>query len=141
MSGRQTRNTVEGVNWWLYVRRIAGTEVQVEISRRTGLLGPTLSRWKSGTQGVDPDSAATFARAYGRPVVEAFVAAGFLTEAEAKVRPAAAPNYSQLTNDQLLDLVRERMTQDARRTSIGAVPDQLAADVDHDPPRAFGDQS
>lgn len=100
------------MSWKQYVGRIAKGSSQVEIAAAAQVTGPTVSRWMSEKQGVDPIAAANFARAYKRPVLEAFVAAGFLTPAEAAVRPAGAPDFSQLTNDELLELVRTRMREE-----------------------------
>lgn len=96
------------MSWWEYVQRIADTTRQRDIAERTGIDATNVTRWKSG-QVPKAAMVAEFARAYERPVLEAFVAAGFLTPDEAKVRPAPAPDYSQLTNDELLELVRRRM--------------------------------
>lgn len=96
------------MSWWEYVERIANTSRQRDISDRTGIDATNVTRWKSG-QVPKADLVAQFARGYGRPVLEAFVAAGFLTPEEAKVRPAPAPDFSQLSNDELLELVRQRM--------------------------------
>lgn len=103
-----------------YVRRTAGAVTQTEVARAAKVTGPTVSRWVNGKQGVDPAAAANFARTYGRPVLEAFVAAGFLTADEAKVRPAAAPDFTQLTNDELLELVRARMREEGERHDSAA---------------------
>lgn len=97
------------MSWWSYVQKHAGDDTQAVIAQRSGVTAPTVSRWSTGKQGVDPKAAAAFARAYGRPVLEAFVAAEFLTAKEAKARPAQAPDLTQLTNQQLLDLVASRM--------------------------------
>jgi hypothetical protein len=96
------------MSWWHYVLRTALTESPKELSAETGIDGPNFSKWKAG-QIPGPTLVAKFARAYERPVLEAFVAAGFLTAEEAKVRPSAAPDLSRLTNDELLELVRARM--------------------------------
>lgn len=102
------------MSWWEYVERTAQTSRQRDISDKTGIDATNVSRWKSG-QVPKPSFVAEFARAYRRPVLEAFVAAGFLTEAEAKVRPAGRPNFSQLSNDELLELVRARMGEGGER--------------------------
>lgn len=68
-----------------------------------------VSRWLKGQQGVEAALAIRFAKAVGDNPLSALVAAGYLTAEEAKVRPVAAPDFSQLTNDELLELVRQRM--------------------------------
>lgn len=129
------------MSWNEYLRQIAGEVGQAEIARAAGVTAPTVSRWLKGNQGVDPVAAANFARHYRRPVLEAFVAAGFLTPNEAKVRPIAAPDYSALSNEELLELVRSRMTQGGGEHGFGSAPmkqqrgdyDLAADDQDVDP--------
>lgn len=121
------------MSWTEYLRRIAGSGAgQAEIARAAKVATPTVSRWLSGEQGVKPAAAANFARAHGRPVLEAFIAAGFLTAEEASARPSVAPDYTQLTNDELLGLVRARMREErdrhdsaaATKTAEPGLPDQ-----------------
>jgi transcriptional regulator with XRE-family HTH domain len=92
--------------WWRYVTEVAGGDSQAKLARRTGLSPATVSRW----QGADPrpHNVAVFAAAYGRPVLEAFVAAGFLTEQQARAQVVRA-DPTVLTDDELLAEVRARM--------------------------------
>lgn len=78
---RECAHRLHAVTWWEYVQRIAGTSSPSEIGRRTGIGQSSIGRWDSSSP--KPESVATFARTYERPVLEAFVAAGFLTEEEA----------------------------------------------------------
>lgn len=96
------------MTWWAYVQRHAEGENNSVIARKVGLTPSSVGRWAKDTR-PDPIPAAAFARAYGRPVLEAFVAAGFLTPEEAKQRPSAAPSLASLTDDDLLNEVRRRM--------------------------------
>lgn len=73
-------------SWWEYVQRVSGHALQTEIADRVEINQGTVSRWKSG-ESVRPISVAAFARAYDRPVLEAFVAAGFLTTADISAQP------------------------------------------------------
>lgn len=107
------------MNWPKYLRRHMGSRNQTEVARLVDVTPPTVSRWLTGQQGVDAAVAIRFAKAVGDNPLSALVAAGYLTEVEAKARPAAAPDYSQLTNDELLQLVRERMSVE-RSGSSGA---------------------
>lgn len=99
------------MSWWEYVERHAPGWTQVDIARAAEVSSPTVSRWASGKQGVDPLPAARLARAFGRPVLEAFIAAGYLTAAEAGERPQPAPSLDQLTDDQLLAEMRARLQE------------------------------
>lgn len=110
------------MSWAEYVKRHAGDDINRVVADKSGVTEPTVSRWKNGGQGINAAAAAAFARAYGRPVLEAFIAAGFLTADEAKVRPAAAPDYSQLSNDELLELVRSRMQEGGGAHADRAAP-------------------
>lgn len=114
------------MSWWAYVTQTSGTDSPRSMQAVTGIDSPNYSRWKSGHI-PKADLVAQFARAYGRPVLEAFVAAGFLTEGEAKVRPAARVDFTKLTNDELLRIVRDRMSAQetiSHGTSIADRPDE-----------------
>lgn len=110
MTPPQKRNTVGPVSWWTYVVQTSGTESPKTMAAQTKIDGPNFSKWKAG-QVPKPPMVAQFARSYGRPVLEAFVAAGFLTPQEAKQRPAAAPSLDSLSDDELLAEVRSRLTR------------------------------
>jgi transcriptional regulator with XRE-family HTH domain len=97
------------VNWPEYVGRHMDGRTQYEVAGLVGVSPPALSRWLRGQQGVDAAVAIRFAKAVGDSPLAALVAAGYLTPEEASEQPAAAPDYSQLTNDELLQLVRQRM--------------------------------
>lgn len=62
--------------WWAYVRKVARRHSAHEIARRAGLSASSVIRWKSSEP--KPETVRAFAVAYGRPVQEAFIAAGFL---------------------------------------------------------------
>lgn len=97
---------LHAVTWWEYVQRIAGTASPSEISRKTGIGQSSIGRW--GSSSPKPESIATFAEAYGRPVLEAFVAAGFLTDEQAKVTTVKA-GLSEFSADELLEEIRRRI--------------------------------
>lgn len=105
--------TMEGMTWWGYVKSVAPHDTNATIAKRVGVSAPSVSRWQ-GKNSADPATAAAFARAYGRPVLEAFVAAGFLTADEAGEQPAAPPSLATLSDDDLIEEVRRRMRGGAR---------------------------
>jgi transcriptional regulator with XRE-family HTH domain len=98
------------MNWPQYVARMSGGETQAAIGHKIGVSSATVSRWS--TFAPKPENVAAFARAYDRPVLEAFIAAGFLTAEEAAIRPAGRVDPGVLSNDELLDEVRNRMKAD-----------------------------
>ena len=97
---------------------------QQDVAAAAGVTAPTVSRWSRREQGVDPRAAATFARTNGRPVLEAFVAAGFLTPEEANETPTATPSLGSLTDEQLLHEVRRRMSHATPTTLDSRRPDR-----------------
>lgn len=101
---------IEDMAWWAYVQKRAKGESNSRIAQAVGVTPSSVSRWGSGSM-PDPAQAAAFARAYGRPVLEAFAAAGFLTPQEARERPSTSPSVDDLTDEELLDEIRKRMLQ------------------------------
>lgn len=67
--------------WWRYVMRVAGTDVQKDIAKTGKVDHATVNRWANGAA-PSFGSVVSFARAYHRPVVEALVASGLLSESD-----------------------------------------------------------
>lgn len=86
--------------------QVAGSATPSEIARRVGLTPSSVSRWQISTP--KPETAAAFARAYGRPLLEALIAAGVLTAEEAGVTEIAA-DLTSVTIDDLLAEIRRRV--------------------------------
>jgi transcriptional regulator with XRE-family HTH domain len=63
-------------DWWSYVLRTSANGSPSEIARRIGVSQSSVWRWKESSPSVTGVRA--FAQGYDRPVLEAFVAAGFL---------------------------------------------------------------
>lgn len=103
--------------WYDYVTRVAGTTTQSQIERETGIGQSNLSRWKSG--GVPShEHASRVARSYGRPVLEAFVAAGLLTAEEANAEIVAEPSMDQISDQTLLEEVAYRLAHRAQAVEL-----------------------
>lgn len=115
------------MSWWSWVVEISGTDSPKAMQAQTGIDSPNFSKWKAG-QVPRAETVAKFARGYGVPVLEAFVAAGFLSEEEARVRPAARQSLSSLDEVDLIKEVlrraEERGDADVYRDapSIGEIP-------------------
>lgn len=71
--------------WWEYVEQKAAGDSQADIARKLGVNKTTIWRWKDQRSSADHEMAIRFARAYNLPVAEALVAAGHITEDEAKL--------------------------------------------------------
>lgn len=93
-------------SWWSYVKRVSRDAPQQAIAERAGLSQSTINRWQSGEP--KPGNVRSFALAYERPVLEAFIAAGFLTQQEANLITPPV-DLTRLGDDQLIDEVRRRM--------------------------------
>jgi transcriptional regulator with XRE-family HTH domain len=102
--------------WWVYFRSTAGTEDGATIAQATGVTAPQVSRWKSSKNRPSADSMARFARHYGRPPVEALVAAGYLTADEAGDAIEIERGLDTRSDDELIEEVRRRLA--AARASV-----------------------
>lgn len=113
-----------------------GDDQQKEAAAKARLDQSAISRWlNTGTPGR-AENVAAFARAYNRPVLEAFVAAGFLTATEAKQRPTAAPSLDSFSDDQLVEEVRRRMKRGGEHGGDTAATSATPAEVTHLPTAA-----
>lgn len=86
----------------------------VRFEQESGISRTRLVHWRNGSN-VSPDNVRAAAEAFNVPVLQAFVAAGFLTAEEARQKAAAPVDPATLTNDQLLEEVRRRMGGNANR--------------------------
>jgi len=118
--------------WWKYVEQVARGDTQARIGARIGVTGPSIGRWSKGAL-PDPSTAAAFAREYGRPVLEAFVAAGFLTAEEAKQRPSQRHSITAYDDDELVKDISRRLTQRKGERDAQAKPKQKIVNGDGQP--------
>lgn len=102
---------LSAMTWWQYVEHVTDKATQEAIARRVNVSTPTVSRWQGSTP--KPETVAAFARAYSRPVLEAFIAAGFLTEEDARVQ-VIVERYETPDDDTLLRLLSERLGRDRK---------------------------
>ena len=69
--------------WSEYVRRVSSPLTQTQISERCGVAQTNIGRWLRGDPGLPrAESVVAFARAFEQPVIEALVAAGYITPDE-----------------------------------------------------------
>lgn len=87
------------MTWWAYVQTWCGQDNPTDIGRKIGIAGPTVHRWNRSEP--KPDSVRAFADAYGRPVIEAFIAAGFLTPEQAAAT-VILQGVDSITDEQIL---------------------------------------
>lgn len=97
---------LERVTWHQYVRTIAGADTNVQISKKTGIGPSTISRW--GT--AKPQDAIAFARGYQQPVLEALIAAGYITATEATADVAIEiQKTDEISDSQFVTMLAQRL--------------------------------
>ena len=79
-------------------------------AKRIGVDKSAFTRWKNGAR-PDPNLVVKFARNYNRNVLEALVAAGFLTEGEADLREVdtGETTLKEATNTELTEEILLRL--------------------------------
>lgn len=87
--------------WSTYINRLTAGQTQQQAASQIGVADQTtVGRWRSGkTTPKDPAIVAAVAQAYGENVLEAFVAAGFLTREEAGMLPVHGVDFYTLVDD------------------------------------------
>lgn len=96
------------MTWADYLTRHTNGEVGRVTAQRLGVTESNVSRWKKGGQTPDVRHVVTFARLYGRPVLEALVEADFITAEEAGEQLIGRPSLEDFSDEQLLDELRRR---------------------------------
>ena len=98
-------------NWWKYLEPILQGQSFSEAAKIVGINSSNFTRWKKGTR-ADPDFVVKIARAYNRNVLEALVAADFITEEEAglKERDSSVSDLRTATGEQLANEVLRMVT-------------------------------
>ncbi len=98
--------------WWQYVSRITPDgATATEVADKAGFDKSAMTRWKNGSA-PDPYFVVKLARAYERPVKEALVEAGLITEEEAaltEVEVGADDALRGATDGALLEELRQRL--------------------------------
>ncbi|WP_066527277.1 hypothetical protein [Corynebacterium bouchesdurhonense] len=96
---------MESTNWWNYVEALIGEDTYSEAAAKAGFDKSAFTRWKQGAR-ADADFAVKLARAYEANVLDALVAAGFIT-----------PEEAGATGDSTLDELRQAVRL-ARNASV-----------------------
>lgn len=100
--------------WWLWVRRIAGSDTQLEIAHKMSVDKYHPTRWKQGNRPA-AEFVVRFAEAYNRSPLEALVEAEYLTPEQAGLQ------Y----------VVEDRTITDLSEASSQALLDELARRIEH----------
>lgn len=73
---------MEETNWWQYLSKLMENDTPTVAARKAEISASNFTRWKRGAR-ADPDSVVKIARTYNGCVLEALVAAEFITPEEA----------------------------------------------------------
>jgi transcriptional regulator with XRE-family HTH domain len=95
--------------WAEYVIRTSGTDVSTDIASATGIAQSSVYRWLHKEASPSTAHAARFAQTYGRQVLEAFVAAEFLTPEQAGVEVVAPTDVRSASSGELLRELERRI--------------------------------
>lgn len=100
------------MTWSEYVRWVIGDARQIDVAARTGIDQGTVSRWlRDERASVSYQAARALARAYGRPVLEAFTLAGILGADETGIHAPLVLSLRDVPTDELLEELRRRTGQ------------------------------
>lgn len=104
--------SMDSIQW---LRLVAPDATNGAIATRAGLTRSTLNR-QVEQGGLKPDVVVAVARAYHKPVLEALVACGFITEQEAqlKERMGLEEALASATDEQLLRAILDRVGADGQ---------------------------
>ena len=103
------RAVMQRETWAEYVRRVTRSVSQTEIADKTGVAQTAIGRWLRGDTGAPrAESVVAFAKAVGRPPVEALIAAGYLEPADADATVSVGQSIQEFSTDALLDELRRR---------------------------------
>lgn len=111
-AGATTMATVNETRWWKYVQVVAGDVQAKEIADIVGIDKSNVTRWKQGSRPA-VEFVLKFARAFGRPVVEALAESEYITDDEANLREVKI-GAEDLTE---VELARELLDRVERRAS------------------------
>lgn len=100
------------MTWFEYVTKHRGVDNDTEVAAKSGVSTPTVGRWRRSVP--QPEAVVKFARSYGRPVLEGFVAAGYLTQADVAGNVTIA-DLSSIPDDELVSEVLARMKRGEER--------------------------
>lgn len=115
--------------WWTFVQRISNAATAAQIARDTQLDKSAPSRWSRGG-GVEAAQAVRVARAYGANVLEALVAAGYISPDEVELTEVARGVGTHSSLELLHELVRrEEVAVGGDRDDVDIDELGLAADT------------
>jgi transcriptional regulator with XRE-family HTH domain len=96
--------------WAEYVARVTADIPQKRVAELTGIDQTGVSRWQRGRNKPNAEKVVAFAKALGRPPIEALLAAGYLTRGDVAAGVVEIhTSLAQFTTDELLAEIRRRV--------------------------------
>lgn len=124
---------MEETNWWQYLSELMGNDTPTVAARKAEISASNFTRWKQGAR-ADPDFVVKIARAYNGNVLEALVAAEFITPEEAgeggnpiDAELRHALKIVQLHGSEMGAIVSEMVRELERVKGLPSGNDELAA--------------
>ena len=95
--------------WWTYLRGLMGNDNATEAAKKSDISSSNFTRWKKGAR-ADPDFVVKIARAYNTNVLEALVAAEFITDEEAALTTISPTiDLADIDSTTLIDELQHRV--------------------------------
>ena len=95
--------------WGKYLSHLMGTDNATEAAKKSGISSSNFTRWKKGAR-ADPDFVVKIARSYNSNVLEALVAAEFITDEEAALTTISPTlNLSEVDSAALIEELEQRV--------------------------------
>lgn len=126
-------------DWWDFVSRyIAARETNgAQVAAKAGYDKSLLTRWSRGSSPT-PKMVRDTALALNAPVLDAFIAAGYLQPEDTTIEAIERP-IGKLTDDELLAEVRHRMR--GERRGLEVAPQSAAPPPEHENEEAASDSA
>lgn len=97
--------------WPEYLRRISGGQTQAQIAARIGIGRLSVCNWLHGKTHPKAETVIAVARVYGRPPVEALLAASYLQADEIDQPVEVRASLREVADADLATEVRRRLTE------------------------------
>ena len=97
-------------SWPEYLRRISGGQTQAQIAERIGIGRLSVCNWLHGKTRPKAETVIAVARVYGRPPIEALLAANYLRSAEVGQPVEVRTSPREISAADLAAEVRRRLT-------------------------------
>ncbi len=117
-------------SWTEYVQRITAGVPRKEIARAAQINISGISRWMSGETRPSAEKVVAFARGLHQSPIEALIAAGYIEPHEVSGVIEVVRSLEEVTDEELLNQVAERMAARELRAKVDDLTARLARPED-----------